>query len=849
MEYFLLESALLMVAAYFLGAILGCLLRRLFSPRRPKKDIDGDAAAATTGGPGTTAATQLREAPEPVQPKIETVAETAPPQDAEVAESARFERVLTSAPGASEEATTATEGAASVPATSAPAEDNSAATAAAAAAIAATTAAAPALTSENKEQAPPSPAQPQPRLPSVGGTAGMSSVAAPIATAPAEPGPPADDLRRIEGVDAETATSLNQLGYTRFAQIADWKASDIARVRAAFGDNRATAGGWAEQARMLADGKETSHLRRLAGKGAFNSWAALAKTTAAAADAVAATQPSAEAPPAPSASVVTGPADLRLIEGIDDDTNAILVQNGITNYKQIAFWKREDVAQFDQILNAPGRISRENWIEQARMLDDGKTTHFSQHKPTTATVPPPAAPLPAPEPLPTTQSAPVEPAATSSDGDAAAIAAAAAAAAAVSAASAAPDTPTAAEQPNDLKRIEGIDAATETLLNSNGIQTYSQIANWKSSDVQNFSSLLGTPGRISAENWIEQAKMLADGKETAFTSGRQNAWAAIETASPPPAPIPVAPESDDLTQIQGIDAGIRDMLHSKGVKSFSQIAKWTPAHVEKVDSILGQPGRVTQENWIGQALALATGAPVPEAPAAAAAPQPEAQSPAAETTAAVAATAATAAVAATTVATASTPDDLKLITGIDAEIETMLHSKGVRSFGQISKWTAAHVNKVDSLLNDTGRVERENWVEQARLLAEGKDPTAAQAAPAPARPARLADAIRQNTGGPAPVSNVAGMRSVRSELLSGPNKAPDVVDDLKKIRGIGVLIEKKLNAMGVFSYEQIANWTAGEIERISSALDFKGRIEREGWVQQARILASGGQTEFSKRLS
>ena len=31
-------------------------------------------------------------------------------------------------------------------------------------------------------------------------------------------------------------------------------------------------------------------------------------------------------------------------------------------------------------------------------------------------------------------------------------------------------------------------------------------------------------------------------------------------------------------------------------------------------------------------------------------------------------------------------------------------------------------------------------------------------------------------------------------------------------------------------------------------LDFKGRIERENWVEQARILAAGGQTEFSRRV-
>ena len=72
-------------------------------------------------------------------------------------------------------------------------------------------------------------------------------------------------------------------------------------------------------------------------------------------------------------------------------------------------------------------------------------------------------------------------------------------------------------------------------------------------------------------------------------------------------------------------------------------------------------------------------------------------------------------------------------------------------------------------------------------------------------------------------------------------------DDLKRIRGIGVLIEKKLNSLGIVHYEQIANWTGADTARISRLLDFQGRIEREAWIEQARILATGGQTEFSRR--
>ena len=118
------------------------------------------------------------------------------------------------------------------------------------------------------------------------------------------------------------------------------------------------------------------------------------------------------------------------------------------------------------------------------------------------------------------------------------------------------------------------------------------------------------------------------------------------------------------------------------------------------------------------------------------------------------------------------------------------------------------------------------------------------------------------------MTDIGGLRSVRSEAYRPTADATAAttaalaaasaggakvvrsaeVDDLKRIRGVGVLIEKRLNSLGIVSYNQIADWTTDDIDRVSSSLDFKGRIERENWVEQARILASGGQTEFSRRV-
>ncbi len=80
-------------------------------------------------------------------------------------------------------------------------------------------------------------------------------------------------------------------------------------------------------------------------------------------------------------------------------------------------------------------------------------------------------------------------------------------------------------------------------------------------------------------------------------------------------------------------------------------------------------------------------------------------------------------------------------------------------------------------------------------------------------------------------------------------EAPRAADmaDLKRIQGIGVLLEKRLYSMGVTSIAQIANWTEAEVDAVGGAFDIRGRIHREQWVEQARILADGGETKFSSQ--
>ncbi len=64
-------------------------------------------------------------------------------------------------------------------------------------------------------------------------------------------------------------------------------------------------------------------------------------------------------------------------------------------------------------------------------------------------------------------------------------------------------------------------------------------------------------------------------------------------------------------------------------------------------------------------------------------------------------------------------------------------------------------------------------------------------------------------------------------------------DDLKKLSGVGPALEKKLLDAGITTFAQIAAWTEEDVAAMDEKLSFKGRIEREGWIEQAKELAKG----------
>ncbi len=99
-------------------------------------------------------------------------------------------------------------------------------------------------------------------------------------------------------------------------------------------------------------------------------------------------------------------------------------------------------------------------------------------------------------------------------------------------------------------------------------------------------------------------------------------------------------------------------------------------------------------------------------------------------------------------------------------------------------------------------------------------------------------------------------KAASKAAVTGAGKKPRVMkaprksgaDNLKMIKGVGPKLEIMLNDLGFFHFDQISKWTENEVAWVDQNLEgFKGRVSRDNWVEQAKLLAEGKETEFSAR--
>ena len=211
------------------------------------------------------------------------------------------------------------------------------------------------------------------------------------------------------------------------------------------------------------------------------------------------------------------------------------------------------------------------------------------------------------------------------------------------------------ESPDDLKHIRGVGPALERFLHKRGVFWFRQVATWSQADVDKFEFLLPNfGGRIQRENWVRSAEIEHYKK--------YKIW--LGDGEPPS-------ESLDLrAQIDQLQA------------AYSQVGENSTE--QRSETAAETNGEIPIETVREQAMDLTH--------AGDAAPSDEGQ------------------------ADGESPDDLKHIRGVGPALERFLHKRGVFWFHQVATWSQADIDKFEFLLpNFSGRIQRENWVQNAQV--------------------------------------------------------------------------------------------------------------------------------------
>ncbi len=183
-------------------------------------------------------------------------------------------------------------------------------------------------------------------------------------------------------------------------------------------------------------------------------------------------------------------------------------------------------------------------------------------------------------------------------------------------------------------------------------------------------------------------------------------------------------------------------------------------------------------------------------------------------------------------------DNLTEIKGVDETLAPKLNDHGIYQFKQVALWNKDQIGAFQHDLNFQGRVDQEQWVNQAADLHRAKHgenlaPVVDIYRPAP----EVASASDTPSGGSVEFTLEEFQGEdvrVDDDLGIIYNSRPIEVDDLKLIKGVASVLEAKLHEIGVYRFRQVASWDVDHMTEFSNRLAFPGRIERDNWKDQAK---------------
>lgn len=106
----------------------------------------------------------------------------------------------------------------------------------------------------------------------------------------------------------------------------------------------------------------------------------------------------------------------------------------------------------------------------------------------------------------------------------------------------------------------------------------------------------------------------------------------------------------------------------------------------------------------------------------------------------------------------------------------------------------------------------------------------------PAKSVEVAESSAAETTQPVQEEKKEEQKPEQVQAAPAATSVSEGGDDLTQINGVGPVIAAKLNALGINAFKQIADLSVEDVARIDGELNFKGRIEREEWIGQAKAL-------------
>ncbi|MGD9783553.1 MAG: helix-hairpin-helix domain-containing protein [Hyphomicrobiaceae bacterium] len=300
--------------------------------------------------------------------------------------------------------------------------------------------------------------------------------------------------------------------------------------------------------------------------------------------------------------------------------------------------------------------------------------------------------------------------------------------------------------PDDLTRIRGVDRGLAQGLIKRGVKTFAQIAAFSAADVKALSAALGLGTRISQQNWIEQAAVLhrrfgaAAGQEPIAPAedgtldapppplepsdivarvalqlaARLNQPVEVAQASPEPAAL-----ETEAAALEPAEPGVNELLAEASRPDNAAVAASetdeSGAEGEPLPGIAAASAAAAATAW------LTAGSMIAEVNADDGLTQHGSDAgeavPAAEAETNVADTAASDVMGPELLIEPS--DDLEMISGIGPELARELYDLGVHTYEEIATWTSDDVAVACSILQDRAAIGRDQWIEQAAVLAAG----------------------------------------------------------------------------------------------------------------------------------